>query len=76
MSTVQDIESAIAKLSRDDLAALRAWFAEFAADAWDRQIEEDARSGRLDAFYQSLQQENEGQTDIPLDEVLHQEELS
>jgi hypothetical protein len=76
MSTVQDIESAIAKLSRDDLAKLRAWFAHFDADAWDRQIEEDARDGRLDAFYQSLQHENEGQPDITLDEVLHQEELS
>jgi hypothetical protein len=76
MSTVKDIESAISRLSRSDLSELRAWFTEFDADAWDRQIEEDARSGRLDTFYQSLQQENEGQPDIPLDEVLNQEELS
>ncbi len=76
MSSVKEIESAISQLSRHDLAKLRAWLAAFDADAWDRQIEQDARSGRLDAFYHSLQRENEDQADIPLDEVLNKEELS
>jgi hypothetical protein len=26
------------------------WFAELQADRWDRQIEEDAKAGRLDKF--------------------------
>jgi len=58
MSSVKEIEMAISKLSRNDLTELEAWFAEFAADAWDHQIEQDAKSGRLDAFHQRLQQEN------------------
>jgi hypothetical protein len=35
-------------LSPDELAAFSRWFEEFAADDWDRQIEEDIRSDRLD----------------------------
>lgn len=50
MSTVLEIESAISKLSREELAAFRTWFEDFDAEAWDRQFEEDARAGRLDAL--------------------------
>ncbi len=37
-------------LSTIELAAFRAWFMEFDADAWDRRIESDIVSGRLDAL--------------------------
>ncbi|MCE0521298.1 MAG: hypothetical protein LV480_00110 [Methylacidiphilales bacterium] len=50
MGTVLEIESAISKLSREELSALRAWFKEFDAEAWDRQFEEDVKAGRLDAL--------------------------
>jgi len=50
MSTVIEIESAVSKLSREELSAFRAWFEDFDAEAWDRQFEEDAKSGRLDAL--------------------------
>lgn len=50
MSTVDEIEDAIRKLNEDDLVALRAWFAEFDAEAWDRQLERDVAEGRLDAL--------------------------
>ena len=50
MSTVDEIENAIRMLPDGDLAALRAWFAEFDAAAWDRQFERDAADGRLDAL--------------------------
>lgn len=50
MSTIQEIKDAIQRLSADELAALRAWFAEFDTDAWDRRIEEDVAAGRLDAL--------------------------
>lgn len=50
MSKVGKIEGAIRTLSAKELAALRAWFLEFDAEAWDRQIEEDARSGKLAAL--------------------------
>jgi len=50
MSTLQEIEDAVRQLSSQDLAAFRAWFAELDAAAWDRQIEEDVATGRLDAL--------------------------
>jgi hypothetical protein len=48
MSTVDEIERAIKGLSPDKLAELRAWFADFDAQAWDREFEEDVQEGRLD----------------------------
>lgn len=36
------------KLEGRDLERFRRWFREFDADAWDRQIEEDAKNGKLD----------------------------
>ncbi|WP_244913272.1 hypothetical protein [Phormidesmis priestleyi] len=50
MNTLQDIEHAIAQLPSEDLAAFRAWFAEFDAEIWDRQFEADVKAGRLDAL--------------------------
>jgi hypothetical protein len=48
MSRVESIERDIQKLSDDELADLRQWFAAFDAEAWDRQFEDDVRAGRLD----------------------------
>jgi len=50
MSTIQEIEDAIRKLPDEELATLRAWFAEFDAASWDRQFEQDVAAGRLDAL--------------------------
>jgi len=47
MSEVEQLEEQIERLSPQDLAAFRAWFAEFDARMWDQQIEADAKSGRL-----------------------------
>ena len=52
MSTVAEIESAVSRLSREELAAFREWFQEFDAEAWDRQFAEDVQAGRLDALGQ------------------------
>jgi hypothetical protein len=57
MSTVQDIENAIRQLSPEDLAAFRAWFAEFDAVVWDRQLAEDVAAGRLDQLAEEALQE-------------------
>jgi hypothetical protein len=48
MSTTQDICEAVGKFSDEELAAFRAWFAEFDAARWDRQFAEDVAAGRLD----------------------------
>lgn len=57
MSTVQEIEAAIAKLSDHELASLRSWFREFDAKAWDRQFEEDVNAGKLDELASEALQE-------------------
>jgi hypothetical protein len=48
MSKVESIEGDIQKLSDDELADLRQWFAAFDAETWDRQFEDDVRAGKLD----------------------------
>lgn len=48
MSTIQEIEQAVRRLSAEELAAFRTWFAEFDAEAWDKQFEDDVKAGRLD----------------------------
>ena len=48
MTTVQEIEDAVAHLPDSELGKFRAWFVEFDAEAWDREFEEDAQGGRLD----------------------------
>ena len=50
MSTVQEIERAVSDLSPEELSRFRAWFLEFDARVWDREIEEDVAAGRLDAL--------------------------
>ena len=50
MSAIEEIEEAVRGLSAQELAAFRAWFTEFEAAAWDRQIEQDIAAGRLDAL--------------------------
>jgi hypothetical protein len=46
--SVQEIEKAITQLKGDELSQLITWFEEYQADLWDKQIESDALSGRLD----------------------------
>jgi hypothetical protein len=48
MSKVEAVEREVQSLSPSELAAFRWWFHEFDAAAWDRQIEEDVRTGKLD----------------------------
>ncbi len=50
MLTVQAIEQAIQQLPEAELCELRRWFTEFTEDLWDKQIENDANAGKLDAL--------------------------
>jgi hypothetical protein len=47
MTKVEKLEREIRNLSAKELASFRAWFAEFDAVAWDRQIDADAEGGKL-----------------------------
>jgi hypothetical protein len=46
----EDIEKAIEKLPPAELARFRAWFELFDTERFDRSIEQDALSGKLDEF--------------------------
>ena len=48
MTRIEKLEREIQKLSPEELANLRDWFRKYDAEAWDRQIEEDVRGGKLD----------------------------
>jgi hypothetical protein len=50
MGDIKAIESAVAALPADKLAEFRQWFADLDGAAWDRQIEQDARGGKLDGL--------------------------
>jgi len=55
MTKLQLLEEEIKKLSPEEVAQLRDWLLELDADQWDREIERDANSGKLDeAFENSL----------------------
>jgi len=50
MTTVEDIEKAIAALAPRELDRLRDWFEAFQATRFDEKIERDAQAGRLDGL--------------------------
>jgi hypothetical protein len=47
--SVDELENAITQLSPTEMARFAQWFDEYRADRWDRQMEQDIQSGRLDA---------------------------
>jgi len=48
--TLHDIENGVAGLTSTELAQFRTWYADFDAEAWDRQIEQDIQAGKLDTL--------------------------
>ena len=48
MLKIEEIEATIESLSEDEYARLREWFYERDWKKWDRQIEVDSESGKLD----------------------------
>ena len=50
MPDVKAIEDAVKALPPQDLAEFRNWFADFDLAAWDKQIESDLATGKLDTL--------------------------
>jgi hypothetical protein len=48
MSNLNDIEMAVSALPEGDYVQFRRWFLELDWEKWDRQIEADTASGKLD----------------------------
>lgn len=76
MSSVVEIEQAIAKLSHREFVELERWFEAERNRKWDREIEKDAQNGRLHEAYEKLKAENQDQPIVPLDDFLDNEKLS
>ncbi|MET3592326.1 MULTISPECIES: hypothetical protein [Mesorhizobium] len=63
MTKLEQIEKSVAELSPEDLKAFATWFEELQADMWDKQIEADAKTGRLDKLAeQALADHRAGRT--------------
>ena len=73
MSTVSEIQAEIEKLSAADQRRLADWLEEMQADAWDAQIEEDIKAGRLDHLIAQAEADVAAGRTKPLDEVLDNE---
>ncbi len=50
MTSIQYLEEQVKQLTPIERQEFREWFLEWNADDWDRQIEQDAQAGKLDAF--------------------------
>jgi hypothetical protein len=58
MTTVAHITAAVRRLSRRELARFRAWFINYDAAEWDRQLEADVAAGRLDTLIRNAQRDH------------------
>jgi len=48
MTKIEKLTRDVRALTAKELARFREWFAEFDAAAWDKQLEDDVRAGKLD----------------------------
>jgi len=55
--TLEDMEVAISNLSPKELDKLMAWLEEYYVQVWDKQIDDDANSGRLDNLLADVDKE-------------------
>lgn len=46
--SLEEIEKAIEELPRDQLEKFRVWYDRFSSEQWDKRIENDLKSGKLD----------------------------
>ncbi|MGH9194454.1 MAG: hypothetical protein ACRD1T_01780 [Acidimicrobiia bacterium] len=61
MSKLEKIQAAIESLSEEEYGRLREWFVEKDWEQWDREIEVDSQSGKLDFLVkEALEEKSEG----------------
>ncbi len=58
MSNVENLERQVKDLSPEELAAFRKWFLAYDWEVWDRQVEQDALAGKLDALAEKALQDH------------------
>jgi len=57
MTKLEKIEQDIAQLNPKEVRALADWLEAYKAELWDRQMEDDAKAGRLDDFIDNARKE-------------------
>ena len=70
MTTLLEIEAAIKQLPESDVRQLAAWLQEYLDEKWDRQIEEDLTSGKLNNLIAQAEADLTANNVRDLDEVL------
>ncbi|HNL15078.1 MAG TPA: hypothetical protein PKK30_12305 [Nitrospira sp.] len=66
MTDVKSIEDAVRALPPTDLVEFRRWFTEFDSAAWDRQLEDDVLSGKLDGLLAEAEEDYKSAPHRPL----------
>ncbi len=62
-ASLHDAIDRVSQLSQDDFARFREWFTTYDAEQWDRQIESDAKAGKLSALVdEALKDHREGRS--------------
>jgi len=64
--TITELEKAVTQLSEEEWIRFRAWFDEYYAQMWDKQIEADVQSGRLDDLLAEVEEEYNAGLSKPL----------
>jgi hypothetical protein len=70
MTSLPEIEVAIKQLPESDVRQLAAWLQTYLDETWDRQIEEDLASGKLDNLIAQAEADIAANNVRDLDEVL------
>lgn len=71
MTTLPEIEAAIKQLPEGDIRQLSVWLQDYLDEMWDRQIEADLGSGKLDKLIAKAEADIAANRVRNLDEVLH-----
>lgn len=70
MTTLLEIEAAIKQLPESDVRQLAAWLQIYLDETWDRQIEENLTSGKLDNLIAQAEADIDANNVRDLDEIL------
>ena len=66
MTSLDEVQAVVSRLSAGELERFSRWFEEFLADQWDRKIEADNLAGRLDATGQRADDDFDADLCTPL----------
>lgn len=66
MTKVEQLEQAVEKLTPEERASFRAWFSEFDAAEWDRELASDIAAGMLDRLAEEALAEHRAGRSRPL----------